>query len=322
MVNIDFPNPDWIVIRQALSLALMKAIPITIGRGAAFIEAHPAYRPILDDMARLAGESGAGRLVTDAGSIIFEPRTLAPGRFRHDTGHVSSAVELLLFLMPALFHGDFRSVLDLGGVTHSPLSCPTAFVKESLLAALERMGLYGSLTLRRFGFHGSGGGDMESRVYPREARGGRLFTGGAAPAVTGARIFISRLDTALAELEKGMIAEKTGVDAKRIAIIEIMESDGPGNGVQVFASLRGMPVVLFREMMLYDRNGGLAFSEEALHEGIDGLAGETRRLMNGELPERFARELFPYCVLTGSETPPAGGSAGASRTRDLCGMML
>ncbi|HOT46112.1 MAG TPA: RNA 3'-terminal phosphate cyclase [Spirochaetota bacterium] len=322
METIDIPNPDWTIIRQALSLALMKTTPITIGRGAAFIAEHPEYRPIFDDIARMAGESGAGRLIADAGSIIFEPHPLAPGKFRYETGHVSSAVEILLFLMPALYHYDFRSVLDLGGVTHSPLSVPTAFVKESLLAALERRGLYGSLTLRRFGFHGSGGGNMESRIYPREARNVRLFTVGGPPEITGARIFISRLDTGLAELEKGMIVEKTGMDAKSIAIIEIMESDGPGNGIQVFASLHGMPVVLFREMMLYDSRGELAFSEEALHDGIDGLAGETRRLLEGSLPELLVRELIPYCALTGSETPPAGASAGISMTRELCETML
>ncbi|HNW28176.1 MAG TPA: RNA 3'-terminal phosphate cyclase [Spirochaetota bacterium] len=322
METIDFPNPDWLVIRQALSLALMKTTPITIGRGAAFIEEHPEYRPIFDDMIRMTGESGSGLLASEGGSIIFKPSPLAPGKFRFDTGHVSSAVEMLLFLMPSLFNGNFRSVLDLGGVTHSPHSCPTAFVKESLLTALERMGLYGSLTLRRFGFHGSGGGDMESRIYPRETRSDGLFTAGEAPAITGARIFISRLDTALAELEKGLIAEKTGVDAGSVAIIEIMESDGPGNGIQVFASLHGMPVVIFKEMMLYNSRGELAFSEKDLHEGIDGLAGETRRLMEGVLPERLVRELIPYCVLGGSESPPAGESAGVSMTRKLCGMML
>ncbi len=322
MIVIDFPDPDWIIIRQALSLALLKKAPITIGGGAAFIEGCPEYQPVFDDMARMADEFGAGRLMTDAGSIIYEPRPILPGTSRFDSGHISSATELLLFLMPALFHGNFRSILELGGVTHSPLSSPTAFIKESLLAALERMGLYGSLTLQRFGFHGSGGGAMESRLYPREERRGKLFNNDNAPALGGVKIFISRLDTGLAEIEKGMIAESLGLDAKRIAIIEVMESNGSGNGIQVFASFRGEPVVLFWEMRLYDSKGELVFSEETLRDGIEELAGETHRLMKGTLPERIVRELLPYCVITGSEPPPAGESPGAAMTRELCGILL
>jgi RNA 3'-terminal phosphate cyclase len=318
---IDFPNPDWILIRQALSLSLLKNVPITIGGGAAFIAGNPDFKPILDDMARMAEELGAGRLTTEAESIIFEPHPLLPGTFRFDSSHLSSAVELLLFLMPALFHADFRSVLELGGVTHSPLSCPTVFVKETLLAALEQMGLYGSLTLRRFGFHGSGGGAMESRIYPREQRSGKPGEDGDAPAISGVKIFISHLDTGLAEIEKGLIAEKIGMDPNRIAIIEVMESDGPGNGVQVVATSRGLPVVLFREMKLYDGKGELAFSEETLRSEIAGLAGETRLLLEGTLPERAIRELYPYCVMSGTAAP-AGETPGAVMTRELCGKLF
>ncbi len=321
-MDIDFPNPDWTLIRQALSLSLLKNVPITIGGGAAFIAGNPGFRPILDDMARMSDEFGAGRLRLDAGSIVFEPRPLAPGRYRFDSDHVSSAVELLLFLMPALFHGDFRSILELGGVTHSPLSCPTSFVKETLLAALERMGLYGSLTLQRFGFHASGGGAMESRLYPREKDAGAVLSGAKTPALGGVKIFISRLDTGLAEIEKGMIAESLGLNAERIAIIEVMESDGPGNGIQVFAEYCGLPVVLFREMALYDRNGELSFSEEALRCEIAGLAGDARLLMEGTLPERVVRELHPYYAMSGTVPAPGGESPGAAMTRELCEKLL
>ncbi|MBP7737049.1 MAG: hypothetical protein KA369_13815 [Spirochaetes bacterium] len=322
-IDIDFPGPDWIIIRQALALALLKQAPITIGGGAAFLEKNRDFRPIFEDIVRITAESGAGKIAVDADSIFFKPRPLGPGRFRFESDRLSSAVELLLFMMPALFHGDFRSILELGGVTHSPFSCPTAFVKETLLGALEQAGLYGSLTLRRFGFHGSGGGSMESRLYPREkVPGAMMFSGTAGPSISGAKIFISRLDTGLAELEKGMIAERLGLGADRIAIIEVMESDGPGNGMQVFASYGGTPVVLYREMKLYNEKGELGFTEETLRGVIDDLAGETRSLMDGRLPERALREILPYCAMTGTEPPVAGDSAGAAMTRELCARLL
>jgi RNA 3'-terminal phosphate cyclase len=270
----------------------------------------------------MAKDFEAGTISINANSILFDPRPLGPGTFRFESDHLSSAVELLLFMMPALFQGDFRSILELGGVTHSPFSFPTAFIKETVLAALEQVGLYGSLTLRRFGFYGSGGGSMESRLYPREKVPGTVFSGTAGPSISGAKIFISRLDTGLAELEKGMIAERLGIGADRIAIIEVMESDGPGNGIQVFASHRGTPVVLFREMRLYNEKGGLGFTEETLGGVITDLAGEARSLMDGRLPEPVFREVLPYCAMTGTEPPGFGESAGAAMTRELCARLL
>lgn len=321
-IYIDFPDPDWIIIRQALALALLKQAPITIGGGAAFLEKNRDFRPVFDDIVPMAEQFGAGTITADADSIHFDPRPLGPGTFRFESDRLGSAVELLLFMMPALFHGNFRSILELGGVTHSPFSCPTAFVKETILAALEQVGLYGSLTLRRFGFHGSGGGAMESRIYPREQVPGAMFSGRAAPSIAGAKIFISRLDTGLAEVEKEMIARSLGLGADRIAIIEVMESDGPGNGIQVFASHRETPVVISREMRLYNDKGEPGFTEETLRGIIADLAGETRSLLEGRLPEPVFREVMPYCVMTGTEPPRSGESAGAAMTRELCGRLL
>ena len=318
IIELDFQNPDWLLIRQALSLALLRNQPITIAGGAAFLGDHGEYRPLFDDMDRAVTSMGAGRLAIDGDSILYEPKPLRPGRFRFETGRFSSSIEILLFMMPALFCNDFRSILELSGVTHSPLSCPTAFVKETLLTAMERLGFYGSLTLKRFGFYGSGGGAMESRIYPREKGAGGALTGCAKASLAGAKIFISRLDTGLAELEKSMLMERLGLDENRIAIIEVMESDGPGNSVLVFADCSGLPVVLFREMRIYAENGEIIFSEEALQGEITVIETEANALKNGILPERVIRELCPYFILSGNEDGPAGKSSRIDMTRGLC----
>ena len=284
---------------------------------------NPDYRPIYDDIVQMTGEFNLGRLSTEGEAICFEPRPVTPGTLRYGSGHRSSAMELLLFMMPALFHCDFRTKLELGGVTHSPFSCPTSFVKEALLSALEQIGLYGSLMLQRFGFHGSGGGSIEARIYPREERRGKISEGrGSQPEIAGVKIIISHLDTSLAEIEKELIAKAIGIDAGRISIIEVMESDGPGNGVQVFTTINGLPAVLSREMLLYNTDGELSFSEESLRGEIAGLAQEVKRLMDGMPPERLVRELYPYWVLTGTGPASAGESPGIAKTRELCEILL
>lgn len=322
MTPITIPGPDWVLIRQALSLALLKNQPITIGGAAEFLDAHREYRPVYDDLSRFASDMGAGRFSLAEGTIQYEPRPIAPRRAHFGTGPHSSAVELLLFLLPALFHADFRSVIEFSGVTHSPFSAPTAFVKETLLGGLERLGFFGSLTLKRFGFYGSGGGAMEARSYPREQAGGADAAPGGGGSLSGAKIFISRLDTGLAELEKNMLAEKTGITRDRIAIIEVLESDGAGNGIQVFAECGGLTVVLSREMRLFSETGEIILGEDALREAIGAIADEAAALTRGALPERLVRELLPYYLLSGREPAGAGDTPGTGMTRRLCGLML
>jgi RNA 3'-terminal phosphate cyclase len=322
IMEIISPDPDWLFIRQSLSLALLKQQPITIGGAAAFLDDPNEYRPLFEDTTRAAGIIGAGRIFIEDRSIRFDPQPLAAGRTHFETGAHSSAVELLLFLMPALFHCDFRSILEFSGVTHSPLSAPTAFVKETLMGAIERLGFYGSLTLKRFGFYGSGGGAMEARTYPREAAAGTAFTGRGGAPLSGAKIFISRLDTGLAELEKNMIAERLEIDRNRIAIIEVMDSDGPGNGIQVFAEQDGIPVVISHEMRLFSGTGEIILTEDALNSEIDHMAGEVRALSDGALPERLVRELYPYYVMSGKVPAGWGESPRITMTRRLCEQIL
>jgi RNA 3'-terminal phosphate cyclase len=318
MIDISFPDIDWLLIRQALSLALLRNQPITIAGGPAFLRDHGDYLPLFDDMDRAVTSMDTGRLTVDGESILYEPKPLLPGKFRFETGHFSSTMEILLFMMPALFYNDFRTILELSGVTHSPLSCPTAFVKETLLTAMERLGFYGSLTLKRFGFYGSGGGAMESRIYPREKGAEWALPACGEASLAGAKIFISHLDTGLAELEKSMLMERLGLAENKIAIIEVMESDGPGNSLLVFADCGGLPVVLYRDMKMYGENGDIIFSEEALRSEITGIETEANALKNGVLPERVIRELCAYFILSGNEYDHTGESSRIAMTTRLC----
>jgi hypothetical protein len=321
MVDINYSDTDWIVIRQSLSLALASGRSVSIGGAAAFLGEGSDYRPILDDIARILPAIGAGRIRIEGDTIIFDPENLAAGKYDIETGPLSSATEPILLLMPALFNRDFRSIITASGVTHSHLSCPSAFIKETVLAGLEKLGLYGSLMLRRFGFYGTGGGSMEARIYPRES-GAEAMAGSGRPALLGAKIFISHVDASLAEMEKSMLAGLPGFDQVRIAIIEVMESNGAGNSIQVFGECSGMTVVLFRDMRLYNLSGEFIFSEDALRGAIDGLAADARSFLEGSLPERIIRELYPYRVMAGKTPQPGVETRGIEMTRGLCEKLL
>ena len=151
-----------------------------------------------------------------------------------------------------------------------------------------------------------------------EKGSGALPAGCAGASLTGIKIFISHLDTGLAELEKSMLMERLGLDENRTAIIEVMDSDGPGNSVMVYADCGGLQVVLFREMRLFDENGEIILSEDALRDEITGIESEVNTLKRGVLPERAVREMCPYFIIAGKGNGPAMETPAAATTKKLC----
>jgi len=322
MLEIDFTDIDWLLIRQALSLALLKNRPVHILRGRAFLERNPEYLPLFDDIAAAVSSIGAGMLFPRNESIVFEPHKAQSGIYRLESAPFSSSVEILLFLMPALFYNKVRSILYQRGVTHSVLSYPTGFVKEFLLKALEQLGFYASLTLRRFGFYGSGGGALESRIYPQEAKRAPIFSG-IPCAISGATIYISRLGMELALEEKRLIAEFTGLRQDRISIMDVQDSDGCGNSIQVYIDLGGIHLILFREVRIYNEKGDRAFNKDNVPAILSGLSAEVNTLiLDRLLPEHIIRELYPYIIFSGADLPHKIEAPPVIRTGKLCELIL
>ncbi len=323
IIILDRAVPDWVYIRQALSLALLKNRPITIAEGMAFFDANPEYNPVLDDISTALADRSAGKLVSEGSDLIFHPRPLLPGRMSLRSGPLSSAIEILLLFMPALFHADFRSVIEIDGVTHSPLSYPTLFIKESYMGILEMLGFYGSLTLRRFGFHGSGGGFLESRVYPGECRGDMEIPSEAPVSILGITIVIARMSTELAELEKSVLSSELDIHPDRISIIEVMDCDGPGNSVQLLVKWGEAKLVLSREIHLFKKEGGPCLREDTMRQEMVDLSDEAKELFRKKgLTETLLRELLPYMIISGLKLRHSGEGAATDFTRDLCEILL
>ena len=309
----------WLHLRQALSLSLLTGRDVAIPAGhilASSFEARATFDDIAEVLERLCGS----RPIVENGTVVFTPRPLKPGRYRIDTGPYSSAIEPVLLLMPALFHCDFRSVIECTGVTHSPLSYPTAFVKETLLALLERLGFMGSLRLSRFGFHGSGGGAVEARIYPRESIRGAIPFGERAELV-GARVIFSHVSRELAEMEKRMIADRLRLAEDRVSILEVVDADGCGNSLSAVLNLHGIAIVIFREIAIVDRTGRIIVSEKDVEEAIDAIADEALRAVDLGITDRLAGELIPYCRIAGIDAPRPIGPL-SSLSEEVCATML
>jgi RNA 3'-terminal phosphate cyclase len=317
MIEIDALHTSWQSIRQALSLAMLTNRDTALLHAHTFLTGRPQYRHVLEDLARATAGVGAGRIECESDSILYYPRRAKAGRYELESNSFSSSVEVLLFLMPALFFADFRTVINLKGATHSVLSHPTAFVKEFMLAAIEQLGFYASLTLKRFGFYGSGGGLLESRIYPREIKNA-LLPAWKSCKPAGARIYLAGLNMELASLEKRMLSDLLGLGQDKIAIIEIVDADGPGNSLHVYADAGGINIIFYREIDICNEEGVAGINEEKISGILAGLSEEIWNCTrNGVLPDRMVRELYPYIALSGSDTASVGKPGEFATTEDI-----
>jgi len=304
MKTIELKSPAWRHIRIALSLALMKREPVVIKNGYAFIEKNFDLMPLFNDIKRIVFETGAGMISDSGDDILFNPEGLSYGVYNFETDKFSSISEIELFLLPSLFYNEFRSAVSYTGVTHSHISYPTTFLKETLFAFLESTGHYASLNLKRFGFYGSGGGSAESKIYPAEPKKcGDLFSF-TDPKIEGVRIFMAKMNMEMAGREKEFIVKNTGIDENRVQIMEIVDADGYGNSIHVYIKCGEVNVILSRDMEIYNSAGDFVFEESRYYTTLTGLIRDTERLVRQKaLPVCLPEEVLPYLIMSGSEIP-------------------
>ena len=306
MINIQTRTVDRVSFRQALSLSLLSGRAFTYRGALAFVNANPPFSAYLSDFEQLFRDRDLGSFRVEGDDISFSPRAVRFGVMDIPVNPYSSAVEMTLLLAPALFRREFRSKLLFSGVTHSTLSPGTSWMKESFLAVLEKMGLYASCSLRRFGFYGSGGGALEARIYPAEDRRAVIAARGDI-AVTGARVCIAHLDASIAREEKEMLSADLALDPSRAGILEVRDCDGAWNHAEVYLVMDGVPLVVSETVPVYDFDGKNRFSNEGTAQSMKDLARRVRETVAaGRLPEDLAREIIPYAMMTGSAFDAAG----------------
>ncbi len=308
MIDIALQDPDWILIRQVLSLSLLKNRSVRIIGGGRFIRENIAYKPVIDDFINIFQKFKAGEIIIDEECITCNSQWPGFGIFNIESGKYSSITEIILLLLPLLLSYDFRSVLNIRGVTNSPLSYTGSFLSETFFSILEGAGLFAGYVLKRYGFYGSGGGEVEVRVYPAEPAVAENIFANDQLSISGARIIISGLSPAVAKRQRDLLSEKLHIDEKKICTIEVLDSDGMGNSVQIFIesgekiNLFPLRFVLYREMAAYNCAGDLIFDENENFKLLEELAKETDRLINRlSIPEYILREYLIYLFLTGNE---------------------
>jgi RNA 3'-terminal phosphate cyclase len=311
MIAIEHECLDWLTIRQSLALSILTGKGVEIGGGKSFLNNHPEYQPLMGDVAEIVKENHWGAITFSSDNIVFIPGSTDYGNYELATNPYSSASELIMLLLPSLISLSFRSSVKISGVTHSSISYPTNFINDTLFALLENIGIYSSLSLKRFGFYGSGGGSIESKIYPLEELGGAsidaMLFPEKPPEIIGGRVYISGMSMDIANREKVLLSSRLGIDDKRISVIEVRNSEGTGNVMQLSVQFDTLPVVFSRVIDAYNYRGDCIFADRDIDAEVDGFLDEVRIfLRERRLPERIVRELVPFLWIAGIDVDVYG----------------
>ncbi|MGV7927624.1 MAG: RNA 3'-terminal phosphate cyclase [Spirochaetota bacterium] len=311
MIELSLPEIDHIAVRHAISLSLATGRSFRLAGGFRFVRENPRVANMLADWESAIGMLSAGSFGSEGDDLLFSPRALRHGDYSFITGAFSSALDLVLLLLPAFTGLEYRTTIAVRGVTHSDMSCTTDFTNLTLFDLLEQMGFYLHLSLKRFGFYGSGGGLLGAKAYPGESRGMVPELRYRDVRITGARVYIAKLPTDIAVAQKEMLVEEASIPAPAVGIVEVLDADGPGNFIQVYAECDGGARIVQAVSPVYSVEGEYIFNDE-LAAGTARSAVEACVRIVGEkaVPGRAVRELLPYVVLSGSGIPAWEGGAG------------
>jgi RNA 3'-terminal phosphate cyclase len=304
MVEIAPHRIDHALLRQILSVSLAAGEPVLVRGGTSFVNSTPAVQPLISDWERFIDAHKLGAFDIAGHDLSFTPGAVRHGSFRFQTNPYSSAVELVLLLAPALFLCPYRSALAIEGVTHASHSFATDFVRETLFSFLESMGFYASLSLKRFGFYGTGRGEIESRIFPAQMRPSGCLLPGGTPRVTGARVFFSRYRSSLAHRQKDILAQSLGLGGDAVGIVEIMNAAGSGNAMHAVLDWGGTQVILAHVADAFAFDGTHAADEESLCDAARAFGAYVHGCSgSGMFPAAAVRELVPYALMSGSRLP-------------------
>jgi len=304
MEEISFSKLSWQRIRLSLAMALANGKAIKIKDGYSFLENNIDLKPLYEFLKKIIFETGCGFLVDDGDDINFLPDTLQAGILNISTDKNVPIAEIHLFLMPALFNQDFRTEINYKGVTHSHLSYPTSFLKETLLALIERLGLFASFNLKRFGFYGSGGGLASAKIYPAEIRACDEIISFSNKEIKGAKIFMANMNMDMAHKEKEFLMRNLQIDESKIQIMEILDADGMGNSIQLFVECSGVNIILSRDLQIYNSAGDIVLEESKYYSSINSLVQETESFIKTSfIPPYIMTELIPYLTISNANIP-------------------
>lgn len=168
-----------------------------------------------------------------SGMLDFEPGPVQSGDFEFDIGSAGSASLVIQTLLPALFLAHRPSTITVTGGTHNPWAPPFDFLADTFVPAIEKAGFNGSCILLKHGFYPAGGGKICFELQPRQKSERKIdLCESCGEYQTHARIYLARLPEHIAQRQRKLLL-RSSLDIQDVRLIQVTDSDGPGNCVMI-----------------------------------------------------------------------------------------
>lgn len=228
------------VLRSSLALSLITGRSFEIHN----IRAHRRKPGLLRQhlaAVRAAAEVGQARVHGDALSsswLSFEPQGIEPGHHRFAIGSAGSTTLVLQTILWPLLITEGTSTVVLEGGTHNPLAPTADYLTRSLLPRLHALGASVDVRLHRAGFFPAGGGRLEATIHGGQALVATNWCDHEEVYRRRATVLIANLPISIANRELSVVREELGWPRQCLSY-ETVESDGPGNVLQLEAETAG-----------------------------------------------------------------------------------
>jgi RNA 3'-terminal phosphate cyclase (ATP) len=131
-------------------------------------------------------------------------------------------------VLPPLIISDGPSDIILEGGTHNPYAPPYDFLEKAFLPIINRMGPRVVAVLEKPGFYPAGGGRFRVSINPADLKKIDLLERGSIlnKIVVAA---VANLPISIASRELKVVGEKLAWDRELLKVVEVENSQGPGN---------------------------------------------------------------------------------------------
>ena len=158
------------ILRSSLTLSMITGRAFRIKNIRAGRAKPGLMRQHLTCVRAAAEMSGARVKGAEIGSqsLVFEPGAIKGGVYDFSIGTAGSTMLVLQTVLPALLMADAKSSVTLRGGTHNMNAPPYDFIEKAFFPVLRQMGAQVEASLKTYGFHPAGGGEVCVEIGERE----------------------------------------------------------------------------------------------------------------------------------------------------------
>jgi len=175
-------------------------------------------------------------------------------------------------------------------------------------------------SLKKFGFYGSGDGEIVTKVYPMEAHTDFSFPVTCNWEIVSARVYVAKIDMNFASYQKEYLVKELELNDDSIIIMEIVNSRGYGNHIDVNIRAGNIMIVESMTMELYNDEGDFVFTDDTMHDSMKEFCLRIKKvIIDKRIPYHVFREALPFLNRAGIDHDEYGkDDEGIELTRKLC----